>query len=84
MLRLLTEMMGIGVRKDKDTVVTLDRAELRAHVTWQAGVTLRVHVARPDALTYLEARVTTGISAGGAALRDHPPRHPTVGSEGRD
>jgi hypothetical protein len=53
-LAFLALKMGVGVRKEIDTVISDDDAGFAARVPWQAGVANGIDVARPNPLTDLE------------------------------
>ena len=56
MLRVLTEKMRIGVRKDVYPMVEIDCADLIPRVPRQPRMPRRIDIASPHALAYLETR----------------------------
>src|ERR1700737_4072895 len=70
MLRILAEEMCVGVREDKNSIVTVDRAEFSARVTWQTRVAHKINVASANALAGLELRSHRHIAACWHAFRN--------------
>src|SRR6266851_1697674 len=70
MLRLLAEVVSVGVRKDKYAVVAVDDAELSARVAREARMTHGMNVARTHALARLEARRNRHVTAGRHTFRN--------------
>src|SRR6266571_1400621 len=70
MLRLLAEVVSVGVRKDKYAVVAVDDAELSARVAREARMTHGMNVARTHALARLEARRNRHVTACRHTFRD--------------
>src|ERR1700738_4849655 len=65
--------MSIGIRENKDTMTTIDRAELASRVARQARMTSRMQVADANSLAHLKASVHREVSAGSPATRDARP-----------
>ena len=63
MLRLLALEMGVRVREDEDTMIPVDRAELRANVAGQASVPDWMHITGSYALTDFEASIHGDLPA---------------------
>src|SRR5271165_13746 len=74
MLGILAEEMRIRIRKNENTVVTMDRSEFSACVAGQPSVTHRIDVAGAYSPAHLEARghlcITVGMDAIGERSRD--------------
>src|ERR1700686_461180 len=60
--------MSVGIREDENTVVAVDRAELRAHVAGQAGVADGIDVERTHPLADLEPWRDVGSATGWGAF----------------
>src|SRR5215831_495811 len=73
MLRLLTEEMSVGVRKNKNTMVAVNCPEFSACVSRQPCVSQRMHVPGAHSLAHLEP----------CSHIDVPARRQTLCNEGR-
>src|SRR5260370_24525106 len=71
MLGLLALEMGVGVGKDKDAMIALDRADRAARVAPQARVPGRIDIAAADMLPHLEARYRWDVALHGIASGNH-------------
>src|SRR5579859_4305923 len=69
MLRLFAEEMGVGVRKNENPVVAMNRTEFSARIARQPRMPDRIEVAGADLLAKLETRrgrqIALGVDAGG-------------------
>src|SRR6516165_2334628 len=81
MLGPLADEVSVGVRKDKDAVIPLNRPGLASSVARQARMTHRMHIAGPHALACLEAGYHVYAPARGHAFRDERGR--LLNREGR-